>query len=61
MKNPLALNMFERVYFLHIYVRSLYHVFSKTKKASTAILTFNTLGIYMSNLTDFRYYYNTNF
>ena len=53
MKNPLALNMFERVYFLH--------VFSKTKKASTAILTFNTLGIYMSNLTDFRYYYNTNF
>ena len=61
MTNPLALNMFERVYFLHIYVNLLYHVFSKTKKVSTAVLTFNTLGIYMSNLTDFIYYYNTNF
>lgn len=53
MKNPLALNMFERVYFLHIYVKLLYHVFNKTKKGEyRQILTFNALGIYMSNLTD---------
>ena len=53
MKNPLALNMFERVYFFAHLCKFIISRIQQNKKGEyRQILTFNALGIYMSNLTD---------